>query len=213
MSARTFAVTMGVLAVLGLLVFGVVSKGSGSLQPGDAAPVTELPRARGRWRETGSVADYKGKWVLVNVWASWCDPCRDEAPELERFYRQHRSDDFEILGVDTQDDQASAQKFVDEFGLTYPQLHDGSGDYADELKTTGVPENFLLDPDGKVAVAIHGQLTPAAARPADRADAGGELMLAAPGARAGRGRRRRSACRRPRSRRSPRPPSPTSRTR
>ena len=159
MSARTFAVTMGVLAVLGLLVYGVVSKGSGSLQPGDAAPVTALP-ALGSESETGSVADYKGKWVLVNVWASWCDPCRDEAPELEQFYRQHRSDNFEVLGVDTQDDQASAQKFVDEFDLTYPQLHDGSGDYAEELKTTGVPENFLVDPTGKVVVPIHGQLTP-----------------------------------------------------
>src|SRR3954452_15106201 len=105
MSARTFAVTMGVLAILGLLVYGVVSKGSGSLQPGDAAPVTDLP-ALGAADETGSVADYKGKWLLVNVWASWCDPCRDEAPELEQFYRQHRSQNFEVLGVDTQDDQA-----------------------------------------------------------------------------------------------------------
>ena len=61
----------------------------------------------------------------------------------------------------TKDDEGSAQKFIDEFGLTYPQLHDGSGDYADnDLKTTGVPENFLVDPSGNVAVAIHGQLTP-----------------------------------------------------
>jgi cytochrome c biogenesis protein CcmG/thiol:disulfide interchange protein DsbE len=161
MSARTFAVTMGVLAVLGLLVYGVVSKGHGSLQAGDAAPVAELPALGGTAGQTGSVADYKGKWVLVNVWASWCEPCRDEAPELERFYREHQGDNFEILGVDTKDDQGSAQKFVDEFDLTYPQLHDGSGDYADnDLKTTGVPENFLVDPSGNVAVAIHGQVTP-----------------------------------------------------
>jgi cytochrome c biogenesis protein CcmG/thiol:disulfide interchange protein DsbE len=157
MSARAFAVTMGVLAVLGLLTFGLVAKGKGSLAKGDTVPTTEL-RELGA-ETTGSIADYRGKWVLVNVWASWCDPCRDEAPELERFYRRHRSDSFEVVGVDTQDDEASAQEFVDEFGLTYPQLHDGSGDYADELRTTGVPENFLVDPDGKVAVAIHGQLT------------------------------------------------------
>jgi cytochrome c biogenesis protein CcmG/thiol:disulfide interchange protein DsbE len=160
MSARAFAVTMGVIALLALLTFGLLSKGKGTLQPGDAVPTTELP-ALGQ-ATTGSVADYQGKWVLVNVWASWCDPCRDEAPALERFYNQHRSDSFEILGVDTQDDEASAQKFIDEFGLTYPQLHDGSGDYADELKTTGVPENFLVDPDGKVAIAIHGQITESA---------------------------------------------------
>jgi cytochrome c biogenesis protein CcmG, thiol:disulfide interchange protein DsbE len=159
MSARTFAVTLGVLAILGLLAFGVLKQGNGTLQAGDAVPATDLPALGSA--ATGSVADYKGKWVLVNVWASWCDPCRDEAPELEQFYRQHRADNFEILGVDTQDDEGSAQKFVDEFDLTYPQLHDGSGDYADELKTTGVPENFLINPDGKVAIAIHGQVTPA----------------------------------------------------
>ena len=157
MSARTFAVTLGVLALLGLLAFGVLAKGSGSLQEGDPVPTTELPVLNSE--QTGSVADYEGKWVLLNVWASWCDPCRDEAPELERFYREHRGEDFEILGIDTQDNQASAQEFIDEFGLTYPHLHDGSGDYADELKTTGVPENYLIDPEGNVAVAIRGQVT------------------------------------------------------
>lgn len=155
MSARTFAVTLGVLALIGLLVFGVASKGSGSLQEGDPAPVSELPVLDGSG-ETGSIADYEGKWVLINVWASWCDPCRDEAPELEAFYREHRDDNFEVLGIDTQDDRTSAQEFIDEYGLTYPQLHDGSGDYAEELKTTGVPENYLIDPDGIVAVPIRG---------------------------------------------------------
>ena len=157
MSARTFAVTLSVLALLGLLTFGVLKKGGGALQEGDVAPVTELPVLGSE--ETGSLADYRGKWVLVNVWASWCDPCRDEAPELERFYRENRGDGFEVLGIDTQDDRGSAQEFVEEYDLTYPQLHDGSGDYAKELKTTGVPENFLIDPEGKVAVAIRGPVT------------------------------------------------------
>ena len=157
MSARTFAVTLGVLALLGLLGFGVISKGSGTLQEGDPIPTTELPVLNSE--DTGSVADYRGKWVLVNVWASWCAPCRDEAPDIERFYRRYRGDNFEVLGIDTQDSSASAQEFVDEFGLTYPQLHDGSGDYAEELKTTGVPENFLVDPDGNVALAVRGPVT------------------------------------------------------
>ncbi len=158
MSARTFAVTIGVLALLGLLTFGLLAKGSGTLQEGDPVPTAELSWLNSD--ETGSVADYKGQWVLLNVWASWCDPCRDEAPELERFYREHRVDNFEVLGIDTQDSRDSAEEFIDEFNITYPHLHDGSGDYAEDLKTTGVPENFLIDPDGKVAVAIRGQVTP-----------------------------------------------------
>jgi cytochrome c biogenesis protein CcmG, thiol:disulfide interchange protein DsbE len=145
-----FAIFMAVLALIGLLAFGLISKGEGPLEPGDPVPEAELPSLDGSGES--SIADYRGEWVLVNVWASWCDPCRDEAPALERFYRAHRDDGLTVLGVDTQDDSASGREFVKEFGLTYPQLHDGSGDYADELKTTGVPENFLIDPDGKVAV-------------------------------------------------------------
>ena len=141
---------MAVLAVIGLLAFGLISKGEDPLSPGDPVPEAELPSLDGS--AAGSVADYRGDWVLVNVWASWCDPCREEAPALERFYREHRADGFTVLGIDTQDDSGSGREFVKEFGLTYPQLHDGSGDYADELKTSGVPENFLIDPDGNVAL-------------------------------------------------------------
>ena len=148
---------MAVLAVIGLLAFGLIKKGDDPLQAGDSVPETELSSLDGSAQR--SLADYRGQWVLVNVWASWCDPCREEAPTLERFYRAHKADDFTVLGIDTQDDSRSADGFIKEFGLTYPQLHDGSGDYADELKTTGVPENFLIDPDGKVALVVRQPLT------------------------------------------------------
>jgi cytochrome c biogenesis protein CcmG/thiol:disulfide interchange protein DsbE len=153
-SARTFAVFIGVLAIIGLLAYGVISKGHGTLQTGDEVPTTALPKLDGAG--TGSLADYDGKWVLVNVWASWCVPCRNEAPDLESFYRDHRGGDFEILGIDTQETDDGGRGFVDDFGLTYPQLHDGEGTYADDLETTGVPENFLVAPDGKLALAQHG---------------------------------------------------------
>jgi cytochrome c biogenesis protein CcmG, thiol:disulfide interchange protein DsbE len=148
---------MAVVAVVGLLAFGLIKKGDDPLQAGDPAPDTQLASLDGA--AEGSVADYRGQWVLVNVWASWCDPCRDEAPALERFYRAHRADDFTVLGIDTQDNTEDGRAFVKEFGLTYPQLHDGSGDYADDLKTTGVPENFLIDPDGNVALVLRQPVT------------------------------------------------------
>jgi cytochrome c biogenesis protein CcmG, thiol:disulfide interchange protein DsbE len=156
-SARSFAIFMAVLAVIGLLAFGLIKKGDDPLQTGDPAPEAQLSSLDGSAQ--GSVADYRGQWVLVNVWASWCDPCRDEAPALERFYRAHRADEFTVLGVDTQDNSEDGRAFVKEFGLTYPQLHDGSGDYADDLKTTGVPENFLIDPDGNVALVLRQPVT------------------------------------------------------
>ena len=159
MSARTLAVFFGVLAVIGLLGFGLVTKGEARLEIGEQVPATEL-QALGEAEKTGSLADYRGKWVLINVWASWCGPCRDEAPALEAFYRQRRGEDFEILGIDTQETGEGGLDFVAEFGLSYPQLHDGDGHYAkDDLKTTGVPESFLVDPEGKLAAYIPGQVT------------------------------------------------------
>ena len=159
MSARTFAVFIAVLAVVGLLAFGLVTKGEARLEVGEQVPATELP-VLGSDAQTGSLADYRGKWVLINVWASWCGPCRDEAPELAAFHKEHRGEDFEILGIDTQETGEGGLGFVDEFGLTYPQLHDGDGKYAEEgLKTTGVPENFLVAPDGTLAAYTPGQVT------------------------------------------------------
>ena len=155
MSARTFAIFVAALAVIALLGFGLGTNNDDALAVGEPLPASELPALEGS--ASGSIDDYRGRWVLVNVWASWCDPCRDEAPDLQRFYEQHRGDGFVVLGVDTQDASEPALEFADEYGLTYPQLHDGSGDYAEnELNTTGVPENFLVDPQGEVAFVQRG---------------------------------------------------------
>ena len=160
MSARTFVVFLAALAIVGLLAYGLIKKSGSSLDIGQVVPgaTTPLPHLDGDG--TGAVADYHGRWVLVNVWASWCAPCRDESPELERFYDSHRGRDFTILGIDTQDNSDDGQKFVREFGITYPQLHDGPGDFAtDELETTGVPESFLVSPQGKLVLHSLGPVT------------------------------------------------------
>jgi cytochrome c biogenesis protein CcmG, thiol:disulfide interchange protein DsbE len=148
-SARAFAATLGVLAVLGLLGFGLASKSSGSLEVGEPVPDTELPRLDGDG--AGSIADYRGDWVLVNFWASWCDPCRTESPDLERFHERHRKDGFTVLGINQSDLSEDALAFVEEYGLSYPQLRDGEGERAEEFGMTGLPESFLVDPDGNVA--------------------------------------------------------------
>jgi cytochrome c biogenesis protein CcmG/thiol:disulfide interchange protein DsbE len=145
---------MAVLAVVGLLVFGLASKGSSRLEEGEEVPTAALPRLEGGGSE--SLADYRGKWVLVNFWASWCLPCRAEAPALEEFQRRHGGPGFTVLGIDTQDLSGDARAFVERYDLTYPQLRDGNGDIADEYGTTGVPENFLVDPDGIVRLAYPG---------------------------------------------------------
>jgi cytochrome c biogenesis protein CcmG/thiol:disulfide interchange protein DsbE len=158
-SARTFAIFIAILALIALLGFGLAIKGEGGIALGEPLPEAELPLLGASASATASLGDYRGSWVLANVWASWCDPCRDEAPALERFWRAHRGGDFVLVGIDTQDNTSDALDFVEEFGLTYEQLHDGSGEYAKEIGTTWVPESVLLDPDGNVAYHRPGPIT------------------------------------------------------
>ena len=156
-STRSFIAVFGVLAVVGLLVFGLLSKGSSRLEIGEAAPTVPLPRLESDGGE--SLSDYRGKWVLVNFWASWCLPCRAESPALEQFQQRHGGPRFTVLGIDTQDLSGDARAFVEKYGLSYPQLRDGQGDAADDYGTTGVPETFLVDPAGKLRVRAVGPVS------------------------------------------------------
>ena len=157
MSARAFVAFIAVLAVVGLLGYGLLSKGATGVALGEAAPDGPLPRLEGKG--TGSLADYRGRWVLVNFWASWCIPCRQEAPALEEFQREHGGPRFTVLGIDTRDLSGDGQKFARQYGLTYPQLRDGDGQRAHDFGTTGVPENFLIDPRGKLRLLNRGPVT------------------------------------------------------
>jgi cytochrome c biogenesis protein CcmG, thiol:disulfide interchange protein DsbE len=156
-SGRSLIAFLSVLAVLGLLAFGLISKGSSGVELGSPVPTGELPDLEGGG--SGSVADYRGRWVLVNFWASWCGPCRQESPALQRFQRGHGGPGFTVLGIDTRDLSGDGARFVREFGLTYPQLRDGDGDAAHDYGTTGVPESFLVDPAGKLRLARRGPVT------------------------------------------------------
>ena len=144
--------------MIALLTFGLARKGDGGVEVGEPLPQAELEFLDPATTGTATLADYEGGWVLVNVWASWCDPCREESPALEAFARRHRGE-VTVLGIDTQDNSEDALAFVDEFGLTYEHLRDGSGDYADEIGTTGVPESILVDPQGDVAYHVNGAVT------------------------------------------------------
>lgn len=155
MSARSFLAFLAVLAVIGLLGFGLLSKGSTTIALGEPAPDRELPALPGPGK--GSLADQRGKWVLVNLWASWCDPaCREEAPVLERFYRHQRNRGVTVVGINVQDNRDDALAFLREFPATYPQLRSVGDERSDAFGSTGVPENFLVDPRGRLALIWRG---------------------------------------------------------
>jgi cytochrome c biogenesis protein CcmG, thiol:disulfide interchange protein DsbE len=153
-SARAFAATLAVLAVIGLLGFGLLSKGEAKVEVGDPVPDRELPVLGGKG--TGEIADYRGEWVLVNLWASWCVPCRQEAPVLDRFARRYRDRGVRVLGIDVQDNSDDALAFLREFEVRYPQLRSVGDERSAAFGSTGVPENFLVDPRGRLALIWRG---------------------------------------------------------
>jgi len=153
LNLRTSVVILGVAGLLAFLAWGLINSGDSGLKVGEPVPVATLPTLP----EGGeaSLADFKGEWVLLNVWASWCGPCRFESPALEKFERENR-DRLKVLGVDTQDLHDDAMKFINEYDITYAQIRDASGEYASDLKTTGVPESFLIDPEGNLVAHYPG---------------------------------------------------------
>jgi cytochrome c biogenesis protein CcmG, thiol:disulfide interchange protein DsbE len=151
---RIVIAVLAAVAVVALLTWGLISKGNSRLAVGETAPAPSLPKLNEKGR--GSISEYRGKWVLVNFWASWCEPCRHEAPELQKFQEENEDRNFTIVGIDTQDLSDDGNQFAREMGMTYPLLHDGNGDDGHEFGTTGVPENYLLEPNGKLAWDIPG---------------------------------------------------------
>jgi cytochrome c biogenesis protein CcmG/thiol:disulfide interchange protein DsbE len=98
-----------------------------------------------------SLADQRGLVVVVNFWASWCSPCRDEAPALERVWREYEDKGVVFVGVNVNDVTANAMAFIEEFNITYPNGPDPYNRISKAYHTTGVPETFLIAKEGRLA--------------------------------------------------------------
>jgi len=116
---------------------------------GGATPRLELADLDGK---THRLADYRGRAVLVNFWATWCAPCREEAPSLERLYKSLAGDGFELLGIsiDAEADAPAVEAFRSEYGLTFPIPRDPEKRVYGAYQASGVPETFLVDREGRV---------------------------------------------------------------
>jgi cytochrome c biogenesis protein CcmG/thiol:disulfide interchange protein DsbE len=158
------AVLCAVVALLALLAYGIaqnepdrsVDRAVAAGQR-DPAPSLELPRLSGGGR--ASLADYRGKVVVLNFWASWCGPCREESPLLQRWQRRIEKQDATVLGVDALDVSSDARDFVREYALTYPMLRDGGGETRGRFGIAGFPETFVIDRQGRIAAVQRGPVT------------------------------------------------------
>lgn len=139
----------------------VAGDGSSVVLPPDervVAPIITGTDLNGKPVDT---ATWKGRPGVINVWASWCSPCRVEAPELEA--AAERNPKVHFLGLDTRDSDAAARAFIDKYGVSYPNLPDPDGQYvlafADSLPPQAIPSTLLIDSEGRVAGRFLGAVT------------------------------------------------------
>lgn len=176
-----------VLLFLALLVYGLTTQGSServdeSLANGEApeAPefdlavleqgvlTSDLERRLGEPLASGSfgLADLSGTPFVLNFWASWCPPCRAEAPILEQGWQRHQREGVIYLGLDMQDLSGDARAFVEEFDLTYPQIREPEDMVARSYGATGLPETYFVSGEGRIVAHVVGVVS------AEQLDAG-----------------------------------------
>ncbi len=138
---------LAIVAMAGALIhFG--ESGPAPLRRGDPAPAFELPRLGSA--ERMALADLEGRVVLVNFWATWCKPCEDEMPAMERLYQATRDRGFELVAISVDDAGTDVEGFVRRMGLSFPVLLDTDQATSRTYQTMGYPESLLLDREGTI---------------------------------------------------------------
>ncbi len=150
-------------ALVAVLVWGALSKesatgGSGATLPGREAPGFTLESFEGG---SLSLSDFKGQPVIMNFWASWCVPCRQEAPALEAVWRSFKDEGLVVIGVNMprSDPEEQARAFLEEFGVSYPNVFDTRGFSAIDYGVSGIPVTFFVDREGIVERRFVGTLS------------------------------------------------------
>lgn len=138
----------GLLVVL-LLVFG--------LAPADERVTLALPDLDGKLHD---ISQYRGKWVVINYWATWCPPCVYEIPELVAFHARHSETDAVVIGVNAETlDTEMLRDFVAKFEINYPILLENPDRMSPMSRVFGLPTTYIVRPDGKLAARRNGPVT------------------------------------------------------
>jgi cytochrome c biogenesis protein CcmG, thiol:disulfide interchange protein DsbE len=154
LSKRFLLPTIVVAAVVGLFVVEVLTADSGGTA---GKPAPKLPTTVHNPPKV-TLADLRGGPALINFWASWCDPCRKEAPELASLSRSLPKG-AQLVGVDYTDQEDSAREFIHEYGWTFPVLSDPNGVYGARFSFSGLPTTVAIDPQGRIVETLRGPQT------------------------------------------------------
>jgi cytochrome c biogenesis protein CcmG/thiol:disulfide interchange protein DsbE len=152
-----------VVGLFGLLAWRVATTARGNdlaaalaAGNGPAAPGFELPLLGGGG--TLDLAAFRGRPVVLNFWASWCEPCKAEAPRLQAL--ADRYPDLVVIGVNAQDFEGDARRFIARYGVKYQNVQDRDGGVLEDFGTTGFPETWFVDRSGRLAFRrIQGEVT------------------------------------------------------
>lgn len=106
-----------------------------------------------------SLSDWRGQVVLINFWATWCDPCRTEMPEIQAAYQAYRNRNFVVLPINVKEDEQAVAQFAEAFHLTMPVLLDHDGSTARRYRVRGLPTSFLVDPEGVIRAIKVGEMS------------------------------------------------------
>jgi cytochrome c biogenesis protein CcmG/thiol:disulfide interchange protein DsbE len=181
-SAVPITVAVLAAALIGLLVYGVAGRKvndtldqavSAGKRPAAPGREVRLPSLDAAGRAT-ALGDLKGRVVVLNFWASWCEPCKAEAPVLERAQQRLQRKGGTVLGVTYKDFEGDSRAFVRAEKVSYPNVRDDRLKLAPEYGTTQLPETFVIDRSGKVVAMSRGQIDqPFIDRALDAAEAAG----------------------------------------
>jgi cytochrome c biogenesis protein CcmG/thiol:disulfide interchange protein DsbE len=154
LGAQALAVAL-VALLLALLIWKIAQGSGGKAAPGKPAPDFTLSRIDRPGKL--QLASLRGKVVVLNFWASWCYPCKQEAPALAEASKRWAGR-VVVLGVDVNDFAGDARRFARKYGLSYPLVHDNHNVTSPKYGLTGLPETFFIDRRGKVVVHVPGEV-------------------------------------------------------